>query len=690
MKNKDLEIGLMNLYKSGDGIDIKKLYEEIHSANLNFTRELEKNLLKKIEENKDKEKIEVNFEEMQNVLDEEFLPEKELEIFLKYKIFSEREVKEYLKDITSSTSETINEFLNEELKSLIKKNSEIIDIINEDEIKQKEFFINYFKELETFLKNNEKLFDTLDILDSNEDYKILFNNYIKYLSSIKEIKLEENKINDLYNILLEINSQNINIKNYFIICKLILILENDTPNLAKKFYSQNQKIIFQINTDKDDMNDIYKFQIKDGIKKFDEYKEKIIYENILKNLKNFFGENINITEHPDLIEQSKKYQYDYVFNLFQKLIESKEKKISFQHFIDIINAEVYKDDILEFINKYIKDKKSPNKKIELIEKGQIDIDVDNKEEILIKQLNEEKIMVYIGKKLGIYSTNDLSLLFSINIDINIDIISPIIILKNGNILLITTENKNNNKKEDLITIINSKTFKIEQKIPLFLSKDIFSLIELSNDDIAYTNEIGLVIYTKKNGKYIFSKLIPYARGILKQINEDSFLSLGQMIIKFSIEDYSVIGAMPNFGRNHKLIKFKNDIYALYGGEIGGALSQSLICYLDINKFEIVFYRYLDRIVEDIIPLSGDNYFIILKWYVYTNSCESKIYEIVSKPIEYENTYGFIDVSFCESDNDDYEKIKALENVSYKQFIRLSDNKILLQKYYWVCLFEYKK
>ena len=136
-------------------------------------------------------------------------------MFLKYKIFCEREVKEYLKDIISTTSETINEFLNEELKSLINKNSEIIDMINEDEIKQKEFFINYFKELETFLKNNEKLFDTLDILDSNEDYKILFNNYIKYLSSIKEIKFEENKINDLYNILLEINSQNINIKNYF-------------------------------------------------------------------------------------------------------------------------------------------------------------------------------------------------------------------------------------------------------------------------------------------------------------------------------------------------------------------------------------------------------------------------------------------------------------------------------------------
>ena len=43
-----------------------------------------------------------------------------------------------------------------------------------------------------------------------------------------------------------------------------------------------------------------------------------------------------------------------------------------------------------------------------------------------------------------------------------------------------------------------------------------------------------------------------------------------------------------------------------------------------------------------------------------------------------------------SDNDDYEKIKALENISYKQSIRLSDNKILLQKYYWVCLFECKK
>jgi len=47
MKNKDLEVGLMHLYKSGDGIDIKKLYEEIHEADLNFTRELEKNLLKK-------------------------------------------------------------------------------------------------------------------------------------------------------------------------------------------------------------------------------------------------------------------------------------------------------------------------------------------------------------------------------------------------------------------------------------------------------------------------------------------------------------------------------------------------------------------------------------------------------------------------------------------------------------------
>ena len=47
MKNKDLEVGLMHLYKSGDGIDIKKLYVEIYEADLNFTRELEKNLLKK-------------------------------------------------------------------------------------------------------------------------------------------------------------------------------------------------------------------------------------------------------------------------------------------------------------------------------------------------------------------------------------------------------------------------------------------------------------------------------------------------------------------------------------------------------------------------------------------------------------------------------------------------------------------
>jgi len=265
---------------------------------------------------------------MQNILDEEYLPEKELKIFLEYKIFSVREAKEYLKDITSTTSETIDKFLNEELKSIINKNSEIIDIINEDEIKQKEFFINYFKELETFLKNNEKLFDTLDILDSNEDYKILFNNFIKYLSLIKEIKFEENKINDLYNILCENNLQNKNFKNYFIICKLILILQNDTANWAKKFYSQHHKIIFQITTDKDDMNDIKKSQIKHSIEKLDEYKETIKYEHILKILKNYFGENINIKEHSDLIEQSKKNEHDYVLNFFQKLIETKENNIS--------------------------------------------------------------------------------------------------------------------------------------------------------------------------------------------------------------------------------------------------------------------------------------------------------------------------------------------------------------------------
>lgn len=60
-----------------------------------------------------------------------------------------------------------------------------------------------------------------------------------------------------------------------------------------------------------------------------------------------------------------------------------------------------------------------------------------------------------------------------------------------------------------------------------------------------------------------------------------------MVIKFSIKDYSVTGLIPNLGYNTKLTKIKDDIYVLYGDSIGGALSESLICFLDVNKFEII-------------------------------------------------------------------------------------------------------
>ena len=309
---EELEKSLILFYKSENGFDIIKLYKEMQEANFYFTKKFEKNLLKKIEECKSKEKFELNLEQIENFLENLYPSSYDvLKAFLEYKKFLLKK-EEIQLNIEKQIEKYLSEALNKELKILLDKSNEIIDIINEEEKNQKEYLNNYFKQFETLLNNNKQLFDTLDISpDENEDNKILFNKYIKYLYSIKGNEIEENKINNLYNIIFKKNNeQNIDIKKYFIICKLILILKNDSMNYIKNIYSNYEKIFFQI-LSSTYINSLGNNEIEESVKKFDEYKEKIIYDNIVKNMNNYFGENINIKEKIYLFENNNNYTYKY-------------------------------------------------------------------------------------------------------------------------------------------------------------------------------------------------------------------------------------------------------------------------------------------------------------------------------------------------------------------------------------------
>ena len=93
-------------------------------------------------------------------------------------------------------------------------------------------------------------------------------------------------------------------------------------------------------------------------------------------------------------------------------------------------------------------------------------------------------------------------------NINIKIISPIILLKNKNILFASEENENN-IINIYIMILNSETFKKEEKILLFLKESIHSLIQLTNGDITLSYDTTVIIYTKKIIANIISMLINF-------------------------------------------------------------------------------------------------------------------------------------------------------------------------------------
>ena len=94
------------------------------------------------------------------------------------------------------------------------------------------------------------------------------------------------------------------------------------------------------------------------------------------------------------------------------------------------------------------------------------------------------------------------------------------------------------------------------------------------------------------------------------MKDDSFIILSNQIIKYSSDDYSFIKILPNITNNKHLERIRDDIYCLYGGETKGKDSKSLLYFLDIEKFEFIYYIYNDYVVKYFSPLFINDYFFL--------------------------------------------------------------------------------
>ena len=451
------------------------------------------------------------------------------------------------------------------------------------------------------------------------------------------------------------------------------------------------------NKEFEDLNKKFIENFKLILKKFNDFekRKKYIDEEIKKACfteeehimcKKYFEEKNEFEKFLEKISTSLSYVYP---NFIEFLEEHKGYYVSFEELYKQIDG---KQNILDEIKAFVKYENENNKNINFIIKGKMCIDNNNddSEKISqIKELDKNRIIIYYNTdKLNIYSSKDLSLMVSINIKI----ISPIIVLKNKNILFASEENENNIINR-YIMILNSETFKKEEKILLFLNEPIYSLIQLTNGDIALAYKTAVIIYTtKNNNKYNFKKLIYINQSHLIQTNNDSLIIIAiDNIFKFSIKDYTLINILPNLGYNEKILKLNSDIYVLFGGEIGGAVSESLTLFLDLNKFEVIYYEYINRIFEEINPLFKDNYYIYYKWHVWTNSYEHKEERLICKLIQYENSYRFINSPDYYIYSEGFFSY-IIDNKYIKNLVRLSNDNIIYldERENEICLIELEK
>ena len=162
-----------------------------------------------------------------------------------------------------------------------------------------------------------------------------------------------------------------------------------------------------------------------------------------------------------------------------------------------------------------------------------------------------------------------------------------------------------------------------------------------------------------------------------QIKDDSFVLLDKYIInKYSSNDYSIIKSLPNIANNEKIIRIKDDIYCLYGGTEGKSV-ENLLCFIDINKFDILYFKYNEYIIKYLCPLFINDYFYSCKEYDYIIDREKV------KLIEYENTFEFIKSDYIEK----AEYLKDIPSIIHHS-ISLGNNKVIYYSDEEVFLIEF--
>ena len=361
---------------------------------------------------------------------------------------------------------------------------------------------------------------------------------------------------------------------------------------------------------------------------------------------------INLNHYIDKLKDKNLIEiYPNYYNFLKILLETtKNEHPSYEKFSKLLSKE---RKVLNEVKSYIQYKNLKNKKIKKHEFEEDDIYCVKS----VKILDKDKIVMSTSDKIYVYDIHNMKIITIYKAHIK----GELIILKNKNILFCEENGQ-------YFIILNTMNFQEEQKIPLFNSPPFCksnSLIELSSGDIAYSNDFILNIYKKINNCYFYSKMFIFEKPKIMQMKDDSFIILSNQIIKYSSDDYSFIKILPNITNNKHLERIRDDIYCLYGGETKGKDSKSLLYFLDIEKFEFIYYIYNDYVVEYLCPLFINDYF-----YFTTEKGGSYNY-IFMKLIEYENKFEFIK-------SDEIEKAKYLDDLPciIQHSIYLGNNKVI--------------
>ena len=680
-KEFKLEEMMLLYYKSDkeNTIDLIKINKELKELDFFFTKKLEEYISNIINSSENKEKVELD----QNEFLEKINREKEkgainvgLEVFLGYKYFLEN-----IKNIfdLEEIEEEIYQLINEDLGVFLEK-SKILIIetdLNNVGIMEESYLI-FFKELKA---NINKLKKILDIFDVN--IKVNLKNFILSYKGNEKKAIDDDKINnllDLINGLLKDEDSNIK-DTFFILCKINLLIKDALLHFIE-ILMKNPKITYEcMKSDKicenlkylldedlmhkskkyleeNILNGKYELNkrlslLNEQIKKDDFNEEdKLIISNYFCNNKEKEEKGINLNYYIDKLKDKNLIEiYPNYFNFLKNLSETtKNEYLSYEKFSELLSKE---RKVLDEVKSYIQYKNLKNKKIKKHEFEEDDIYCVKS----VKILDKDKIVMSTSDKIYVYDIHNMKIITIYKANIK----GEIIILKNKNILFCEENGQ-------YFIILNTMNFQEEQKIPLFNSPPFHkgnSLIELSNGDIAYTNESTLNIYKKINNSYFYSKMFIFEKPKIMQMKDDCFIILSNQIIKYSSDDYSFIKILPNIVGNEHLEKIRDDIYCLYGGETKEKDSNSLLYFIDIEKFEFIYYIYNDYVVKYLCPLFINDYFY------FTTEKGSSYNHIIMKLIEYENKFEFIK-------SDEIEKAKYLHDLPcvIEHSIYLGNNKVI--------------